>query len=187
MIKSTIANQTITGDTNISVDPKDINTLNQRSMKEEISLLQQIKNGDRNALEALVAANQSYVVCVAKRFQNNGLSLHELILKGNLGLIIAAEQFDETRGFTFVAYAIWSIRLSIIQGFVDDIKNNPIPLNKIGLITRGNTLFSNMEQYFHREPTVQEINGMLEFQIKIMREAILPTSHHITSESFKLK
>ena len=148
-------------------------------MEQKIPLYNPIKNSDRKVLETLVTANHRYVVCVAKRFQNNGLSLHELIIKGNLGLIKAAQHFDDTRGVTFISYAIWCIRQAIIQAFVEDISNKPIPLNKIGLISNRNSLFSKVELYCEREPTTREIEGMQEFQTKIMNDALQVTSNQI--------
>ena len=164
-----------------------INKINQLSMEQEILLLKQIKNGDPKALQELVIAYQRFVVGVAKRFKNNGLTLHDLIIKGNRGLAKAALHFDESRGFTFTSYAIWSIRLSIIQAFVEQSNNKPIPLDKIGLLMKGKTIFSNMEHYFQREPTPKEIHGMLDFQTQIRRESLNPTSHHMTNECFKYK
>ena len=148
-------------------------------MEQKIPLYNPIKNSDRKVLETLVTANHRYVVCVAKRFQNNGLSLHEVIIKGNLGLIKAAQHFDDTRGVTFISYAIWCIRQAIIQAFVEDISNKPIPLNKIGLISNRNSLFSKVELYCEREPTTREIEGMQEFQTKIMNDALQVTSNQI--------
>jgi len=150
-------------------------------MKEEISLIRQIKNEDRKVLQPLIIANHRYVVCVAKRFQNNGLTLHQLIVKGNLGLIKAARHFNEANGFKFISYAIWCIRQSIIQALAEASKNKPIPLNKIGLLSNNTNLFIMLEPYFQREPSIEEIAGMLEFETKIMKDAMQPTCHHLTN------
>ena len=156
-------------------------------MKEKISFYNPIKNSDPKVWETVVTDNHRYVVCVAKRFQNNGLSLHELIIKGNLGLIKAAQHFDQTSGFTFLSYAIWCIRQAIIQPFMEDIRNKPIPLNEIGIISNRNSLFSKLKRYCEREPTTQEIEGMMEFQTKIMNDALQVTSNQMSNKSVILK
>ena len=110
---------------------QEINTLSLPSEEEkEVILIKQIKNGDRKALETLTIANLHFVVCVAKRFQNHGLTLQDLIMKGNKGLAKAAERFDETRGFKFICYAVWCIRQSIIGAIAANLRNKPIPLRR---------------------------------------------------------
>lgn len=156
-------------------------------MREEIPLFNQIKNGNRKVLELSVSAKHRYVVCIAKRFQNNGLTLHELILKGNLGLLKAVENFEPERGYSFLSYAIWCIRQSIIHAFLEDIKTKPIPLNKIGLISKGNCLLLNVERYCKREPKAKEIESMIEFQRKIMQDVLQPASNQMSNNCLRLK
>jgi RNA polymerase primary sigma factor len=168
----------------IDVCHQDINALNHLPMKKEIPLFTRIKSGDRKALELLVNDYHRYVVCVAKRFQKNGLTLHELIIKGNFGLVKAAKHFDQTKGYPFISYAVWCIRQSIIKAFVEDVKNKPIPLNKMGIISKGNLLYSKLEQYCEREPEAKDLEGIQEFQAKIMKDALQATSNQMTINCF---
>lgn len=154
---------------------QDINTLALLSVKEEAFFVKQIKNDDRDSLENLIIANFHYVVCVAKRFQNHGLTLHDLIIKGNLGLIKAAERFDKRSGFKLISYAIWCIRQAIIEAIVENLNSKPIPLNKIGLIWKVNSTNTKLQQYFQLEPTAKEIAGMMEFQNSIVKDVLHPT------------
>ena len=150
-------------------------------MTDETRLLRQIKNGDLKALEALVIANYHLVVCVAKRFQNNGLSLHDLIIRGNRGFNKAAEHFDETKGFMFTSYAIWCTRNSILQAIVENSSNKPIPLNKIGLIQKGESLLTQkLNQYFQQEPGPEEIAAMQDFEMKIKMDSLRENSNQIS-------
>src|SRR4249919_3082085 len=120
---------------------------------EEVELAKRIRDGDQLALEKLTKANLRFVVSVAKQYQNQGLSLGDLINEGNLGLIKAAQRFDETRGFKFISYAVWWIRQSILQALAEHSRIVRLPLNKIGHISKINKAFSSLEQQFEREPT----------------------------------
>src|ERR1700744_4894270 len=125
--------------------------------EEEVQLAIRIKQGDQRALEKLTKANLRFVVSVAKQYQNQGLSLSDLINEGNLGLIKAAQRFDETRGFKFISYAVWWIRQSILQALAEQSRIVRLPLNKIGSINKINKTFSKLEQEYEREPTAEEI------------------------------
>src|SRR5438132_2919007 len=125
--------------------------------EEEVRLARMIKHGDQAALEKLTKANLRFVVSVSKQYQNQGLSLPDLINEGNLGLIKAAQRFDETRGFKFISYAVWWIRQSILQALAEQSRIVRLPLNKIGSINKINKAFSKLEQEFEREPSREEI------------------------------
>src|SRR5712675_2096697 len=124
---------------------------------EEVELAKRIKEGDQIALEKLVKANLRFVVSVSKQYQNQGMSLPDLINEGNLGLIKAAQRFDETRGFKFISYAVWWIRQSILQSLAEKSRIVRLPLNKIGAINKINKAFSKLEQEYEREPSREEI------------------------------
>src|SRR5438132_6343544 len=130
--------------------------------EEEVRLARQIRGGDEKALEKLTKANLRFVVSVAKQYQNQGLTLSDLINEGNLGLIKAAQRFDETRGFKFISYAVWWIRQSILQALAEQSRIVRLPLNKIGSINRANKAFSKLEQEFEREPSPDELSQILE-------------------------
>ena len=125
--------------------------------EEEVELAQKIKAGDERALEKLTKANLRFVVSVAKQYQNQGLTLPDLINEGNLGLIKAAKRFDETRGFKFISYAVWWIRQSILQALAEQSRIVRLPLNKIGSINKINKAYASLEQKFERPPTSEEI------------------------------
>ena len=125
------------------------------SAEEEVELAKKIKRGDRGSLEILIKANLRFVVSVAKQYQNQGLSLPDLINEGNLGLIKAAERFDETRGFKFISYAVWWIRQSILQALAEQSRIVRLPLNKIGSINKINKAVNKLEQEYQREPTFE--------------------------------
>lgn len=133
--------------------------------EEEVRLALRIKKGDKKALHKLVNANLRFVVSVAKQYQNQGLSLSDLINEGNLGLIKAAERFDETRGFKFISYAVWWIRQSILQALAEQARIVRLPLNKIGLANRIQKAYSELEQKYEREPTSEEVAELLEIGI----------------------
>lgn len=154
---------------------QDINTLTLLSVEEEEIIVKQIKSNDQKVFEKLIIENLPLVVCVAKRFEHRGLTLHYLIIYGNLGLIKATECFDEKSEFKFISYAIWCIRQSILQAIVENLNIKPIPLNKIGLIWKVNSTNTKLEQYFQLEPTTKEIAGMLEFQNSIFKDVLDPT------------
>ena len=127
------------------------------TVEEEVELAQRIRKGDRVALEKLTRANLRFVVSVAKQYQNQGLSLPDLINEGNLGLIKAAEKFDETRGFKFISYAVWWIRQSILQAIAEQSRIVRLPLNQVGSLNRINRTFSQLEQEYERPPSEIEI------------------------------
>ena len=129
--------------------------------EEEVTLAQKIKQGDQLALEKLVKANLRFVVSVAKQYQHNGLSLNDLINEGNVGLVKAAQKFDETKGFKFISYAVWWIRQSIMQALAEQSRLVRLPLNKVGSLSKINRAFSELEQKFEREPTSEELAEVL--------------------------
>src|ERR1700693_3141813 len=130
--------------------------------EEEVQLAIRIKQGDQKALDKLTKANLRFVVSVAKQYQNQGLTLGDLINEGNLGLIKAAERFDETRGFKFISYAVWWIRQSILQALAEQSRIVRLPLNKIGSLNKINKAFAKLEQEFEREPSAEELSIVLE-------------------------
>ena len=127
------------------------------SVEEEVELAQRIKKGDRKALERLTKANLRFVVSVAKQYQNQGLSLPDLINEGNLGLIKAAQKFDETRGFKFISYAVWWIRQSILQAIAEQSRIVRLPLNQVGSVNKINRVLNKFEQENERRPSLEEI------------------------------
>ena len=153
------------------------------SAEEEVLLAQQIRGGDQIALEKLTKANLRFVVSVAKQYQNQRLSLSDLINEGNLGLIKAAERFDETRGFKFISYAVWWIRQSILQAIAEHSRIVRLPLNKIGSILKINSTFTKLEQNYQREPIPEEIAEMLQLQPKIVEEALQASSFHLSTDA----
>lgn len=134
--------------------------------EEEVELARRIREGDTKALEKLTKANLRFVVSVAKQYQNQGFSLPDLINEGNLGLIKAAQKFDETKGFKFISYAVWWIRQSILQALAEKSRIVRLPLNKVSTISRIGKAFSELEQEFEREPTVAEIAQLLEISVQ---------------------
>jgi len=136
------------------------------SPEEEVKLAVRIKQGDQKALDKLTKANLRFVVSVAKQYQNQGLSLPDLINEGNLGLIKAAQRFDETRGFKFISYAVWWIRQSILQALAEQSRIVRLPLNKVGLTNRIQKAYSHLEQEFEREPSAEELAELLELDIE---------------------
>lgn len=139
------------------------------SPEEEVALAQRIKNGDEIALERLVKSNLRFVVSVAKQYQNQGLSLPDLINEGNMGLIKAAKRFDETKGFKFISYAVWWIRQSILQAVAEQSRLVRLPLNQVGALSKIKKTSSRLEQLYHRQPTVKEIADELDIpEYKVM-------------------
>ncbi len=132
------------------------------SVEEEVELAQRIRKGDQEALEKLTKANLRFVVSVAKQYQNQGLSLPDLINEGNLGLIKAAEKFDETRGFKFISYAVWWIRQSILQALAEQSRIVRLPLNQVGSLNKINKALAKFEQDFERLPSPDELSDMLD-------------------------
>jgi RNA polymerase primary sigma factor len=153
------------------------------SAEKEVELAKRIKKGDREALELLIKGNLRFVVSVSKQYQNQGLSLPDLINEGNLGLIKAAERFDETRGFKFISYAVWWIRQSILQALAEQARIVRLPLNKIGSINKINKAFNKLEQQFQREPTVEEMANLLETRPELVEDAMAFSSIHISMDA----
>tara|TARA_B100001250_G_scaffold387148_1_gene384274 strand:- start:2042 stop:2905 length:864 start_codon:yes stop_codon:yes gene_type:complete len=153
------------------------------SADEEVVLAQKIKDGDEIALEKLTKANLRFVVSVAKQYQNQGLSLPDLINEGNLGLIKAAKRFDETRGFKFISYAVWWIRQSILQALAEQSRIVRLPLNKIGSINKINKTYASLEQKYEREPSADEIANVLEISANDVRESQRNSGRHISMDA----
>jgi len=153
------------------------------STEEEVDLARRIKKGDEKALDKLISANLRFVVSVSKQYQNQGLSLPDLINEGNVGLIKAAQRFDETRGFKFISYAVWWIRQSILQALAEQSRIVRLPLNKIGSINRINKAFSDLEQLYEREPSVHEIAEVLEMAPDDVKEAMKSSGRHISMDA----
>lgn len=151
--------------------------------EEEVELARRIKNNDPEALEKLIKANLRFVVSVSKQYQNQGLSLPDLINEGNLGLIKAAQRFDETRGFKFISYAVWWIRQSILQALAEQARIVRLPLNKIGSINKINKTFSDLEQKYEREPSHLEIAQTLELAPKEVRISISNSGRHVSMDA----
>ncbi|NQY09314.1 MAG: sigma-70 family RNA polymerase sigma factor [Flavobacteriales bacterium] len=151
--------------------------------EEEVKLAVRIKKGDHAALEKLTKANLRFVVSVAKQYQNQGLSLPDLINEGNLGLIKAAQRFDETRGFKFISYAVWWIRQSILQALAEQSRIVRLPLNKIGSINKIGKAFSYLEQQFEREPTPSEIAEKLELSETDIKESMKNAGRHVSMDA----
>jgi len=153
------------------------------SAEKEVELAKRIKKGDREALETLIKANLRFVVSVSKQYQNQGLSLPDLINEGNLGLIKAAERFDETRGFKFISYAVWWIRQSILQALAEQARIVRLPLNKIGSINKINKAFNKLEQEFQREPTVDEIAEIMDMKPDLIEDSMNSSGSHVSMDA----
>lgn len=153
------------------------------SIEEEIELAQRIKKGDRKALEKLTKANLRFVVSVAKQYQNQGLSLPDLINEGNLGLIKAAEKFDETRGFKFISYAVWWIRQSILQAIAEQSRIVRLPLNQVGSVNKINRILNKFEQEHERRPNVDEISDQIDLPEDKIVEAMKVNGKHISVDA----
>jgi RNA polymerase primary sigma factor len=151
--------------------------------EDEVELAQRIRQGDRLALERLTKANLRFVVSVAKQYQNQGLTLGDLINEGNLGLIKAAQRFDETRGFKFISYAVWWIRQSILQALAEQARIVRLPLNKIGFINKINRAFSQLEQEFEREPTNEELSIILNITVADVTDTMRSSGRHISMDA----
>ncbi|MDN3492973.1 sigma-70 family RNA polymerase sigma factor [Winogradskyella bathintestinalis] len=150
---------------------------------EEVELAQRIKAGDQLALEKLTKANLRFVVSVAKQYQNQGLTLPDLINEGNLGLIKAAQRFDETRGFKFISYAVWWIRQSILQALAEQSRIVRLPLNKIGSINKINKTFAFLEQSHERPPSAEEIAKELDMTINDVKESLKNSGRHVSMDA----
>ena len=150
---------------------------------EEVELAQRIKAGDVAALEKLTKANLRFVVSVAKQYQNQGLTLPDLINEGNLGLIKAAQRFDETRGFKFISYAVWWIRQSILQALAEQSRIVRLPLNKIGSINKINKMYAYLEQANERVPSAEEIAHELDMSVNDVKESMKNAGRHISMDA----
>ncbi len=151
--------------------------------EEEVELAGRIRQGDHAALEKLTKANLRFVVSVSKQYQNQGLTLPDLINEGNLGLIKAAQRFDETRGFKFISYAVWWIRQSILQALAEQSRIVRLPLNKIGSINKINKAFSKLEQQFERPPSPAELAECLEMTIDEVKQSLQNSGRHISMDA----
>lgn len=151
--------------------------------EEEVDLAKRIKEGDQEALERLTKANLRFVVSVAKQYQNQGLSLSDLINEGNLGLIKAAQRFDETRGFKFISYAVWWIRQSILQALAEQSRIVRLPLNKVGSLNKINRAFSELEQEFEREPSSQELAELLDIPSEEVETTLGVAARHVSMDA----
>ncbi|NND34580.1 MAG: sigma-70 family RNA polymerase sigma factor [Saprospiraceae bacterium] len=151
--------------------------------EEEVDLAKKIKSGDQEALERLTKANLRFVVSVAKQYQNQGLSLSDLINEGNLGLIKAAQRFDETRGFKFISYAVWWIRQSILQALAEQSRIVRLPLNKVGSLNKINRAFSELEQEYEREPSPEELAEVLEIPTDEVETTLGVAARHVSMDA----
>lgn len=151
--------------------------------EEEVELARRIKKGDQQALEKLTKANLRFVVSVSKQYQNQGLTLPDLINEGNLGLIKAAQRFDETRGFKFISYAVWWIRQSILQALAEQSRIVRLPLNKIGSINKVNKAYSELEQQLERPPTPEELATHLEMTVEEVKQSLKNAGRHVSMDA----
>lgn len=153
------------------------------SAEEEVKLARRIKKGDQEALEKLVRANLRFVVSVAKQYQNSSLSLNDLINEGNLGLVKAAQKFDETKGFKFISYAVWWIRQSIMQALAEHSRLVRLPLNKVGSLSKINKAFTELEQKFEREPSADELSEILEMTADEIETTVRVSSRPVSVDA----
>ena len=153
------------------------------SVDEEVELAQRIRKGDKEALEKLTKANLRFVVSVAKQYQNQGLSLPDLINEGNLGLIKAAEKFDETRGFKFISYAVWWIRQSILQALAEQSRIVRLPLNQVGSLNKINKAFARFEQENERTPSPEELANALELPKEKVSDTLRVAGRHVSVDA----
>ena len=153
------------------------------TVEEEVELAQRIKKGDQEALEKLTKANLRFVVSVAKQYQNQGLSLPDLINEGNLGLIKAAEKFDETRGFKFISYAVWWIRQSILQALAEQSRIVRLPLNQVGSLNKINKAFARFEQENERTPSPEELANVLDLPKEKVSDTLRVSGRHVSVDA----
>lgn len=153
------------------------------TVEEEVELAQRIKKGDQEALEKLTKANLRFVVSVAKQYQNQGLSLPDLINEGNLGLIKAAEKFDETRGFKFISYAVWWIRQSILQALAEQSRIVRLPLNQVGSLNKINKAFARFEQENERTPSPEELANVLDIPKEKVSDTLRVSGRHVSVDA----
>ncbi len=162
---------------------QDIGKIGLITADEEVELTKRIREGDQKALETLVGANLRFVVSVAKQYQNHGLKLTDLINEGNIGLVKAAQRFDETRGFKFISYAVWWIRQSILQALAEQSRIVRLPLNKIGDINKINKAIVRLEQDNERIPSVNEIAKFLDMSVSNVKESMKNSSRHLSMDA----
>ena len=162
---------------------QEISKISMITPEEETTLAQKIHMNDQRALEKLVKANLRFVVSVAKQYQHQGLSLSDLINEGNLGLIKAAQRFDETKGFKFISYAVWWIRQSILQALAEQARIVRLPLNKVGLTNRIQKAFSQLEQEFEREPSAEELAELLNMDIEEVTSSLGINARHVSMDT----
>lgn len=162
---------------------QEIGRLEMISPEEEVILAQRIKQGDQEALDKLTKANLRFVVSVSKQYQNQGMSLPDLINEGNLGLIKAAQRFDETRGFKFISYAVWWIRQSILQALAEQSRIVRLPLNKIGSLNKINKAYARLEQEYERTPNPEEVAMELDITDAEVRESIRHSGKHLSMDA----
>ncbi|MBO6607885.1 RNA polymerase sigma factor RpoD/SigA [Psychroserpens sp.] len=162
---------------------QDISKLPMITAEEEVELAQRIKQGDQLALDKLTTANLRFVVSVAKQYQNQGLTLPDLINEGNAGLVKAARRFDETRGFKFISYAVWWIRQAILQALAEQSRIVRLPLNKIGSINKINKTFSHLEQAHQRPPSAEEIAQELDMTVSEVKQSLKNSGRHLSMDA----
>jgi RNA polymerase primary sigma factor len=162
---------------------QDISKLPMITAEEEVELAQRIREGDQVALDKLTTANLRFVVSVAKQYQNQGLTLPDLINEGNAGLVKAAKRFDETRGFKFISYAVWWIRQAILQALAEQSRIVRLPLNKIGSINKINKAFSFLEQTHQRPPSAQEIAQELDMTVSEVKQSLKNSGRHLSMDA----
>ena len=162
---------------------QEIGAVQMVTAEEEVELARRIKSGDKVALERLVNANLRFVVSVSKQYQNQGLTLCDLINEGNLGLIKAAQRFDETRGFKFISYAVWWIRQSILQALAEQARIVRLPLNRVGVLSKISKAYSALEQQFEREPSAAELAAVLELDEDAVAETLKMSGRHISVDA----
>src|SRR5512140_1397525 len=162
---------------------KEISKTTPLTVDEEIDAAKRIKKGDKRALDALVKANLRFVVSVAKQYQNQGLSLNDLINEGNLGLIKAAKKFDETRGFKFISYAVWWIRQSILQALAEQSRVVRLPLNRVGALNKIGKAYSSLEQEFEREPSASELAEELDMSLFEVADTLKISGRHLSMDA----
>lgn len=162
---------------------QEIGRLEMITPEEEVVLAQKIKQGDQAALDKLTKANLRFVVSVAKQYQNQGMSLPDLINEGNVGLIKAAQRFDETRGFKFISYAVWWIRQSILQALAEQSRIVRLPLNKIGSMNKINKAFAKLEQEYERTPNYEEVAATLDIPDNEVRESMRHSGKHLSMDA----
>lgn len=162
---------------------QDIGRVELITAQDEVVLAQKIRAGDQQALDKLVKANLRFVVSVSKQYQNQGLSLPDLINEGNFGLIKAAQRFDETRGFKFISYAVWWIRQSILQALAEQSRIVRLPLNKVGLTNKINKAYSQLEQEYQREPSAEELAILLEINTEEIETTLGVAARHVSVDA----